>query len=301
MTPSVADRATRIQPRTDTPVRSARLSGPSRRLDARVNAVRPDLVDIALAGTVIAPRFAAGVAMSCGPSVAMLHAAPGDDAMATSALLPGENFIVFDLAHGWAWGQCVHDAYVGWVRATALCPAVTTTHRVTVATTVVFTAPDIKAGVAATLPLNARITVSEDDASGDFVTALGGYIHRRHISPLATTSNDPARLALGFVGSPYVWGGRTRDGIDCSGLIQAVLIASGIKCPRDSDQQANAFPAIGNGDRRRGDLIVFPGHIGILADAETMIHANAYWMATVVEPLADAAKRLTPTGFHRPS
>lgn len=293
MTTSVKDAA---PPR----IRQGHLSGPSRRLDARINAVRADLADLTLVGSVIAPRYTDGVAMTCGPVVAMLHASPDSGSIATTSLLPGEAFTVFDFARGWAWGQCGHDGYVGWVLASSLGPTTPVSHRVSAVAANVFAAPDIKSKPVLTLPLNALIAVKDGLAAGDFAAALSGFIHRRHLAPKTAKATDPVRLALGFVGSPYVWGGRTRDGIDCSGLTQAVLLATGIACPRDSDQQTAEFPAIDPADRCRGDLVFFPGHVGILADADTLIHANAWWMATVVEPLADVAARLAPSGFARP-
>jgi cell wall-associated NlpC family hydrolase len=279
-------------------IRRGHLAGPSRRLDQRVHAIRPDLADIALAGIVTAPRFAEGVAMRGVVASAMLRSAPEDAAVAVSALLFGEEFIVFDLAHGWAWGQCRHDGYVGWLRAPGLgttgAPAM---HVVSTPTAAIFAAPDIKARVVGTLPLNARLVATEGEI---FVAAAGGHVHRRHVAPADTVLDDPAAVALGFVGSPYVWGGRTRDGIDCSGLTQAALRACGVACPRDSDQQADVFMTVAPAERRRGDLVVFSGHVGILADPLTLIHANAHWMATVVEPLADVVTRFEPTGYRRP-
>ncbi|QYE34791.1 C40 family peptidase [Polymorphobacter sp. PAMC 29334] len=282
-------------------IRQAHLAGPSRRLDPRTHAVRPDLADIGLAGIVVAPRFADGVVMHAVVAAAMLRTAPEDNATAVSAVLFGEKFTVFDVAHGWAWGQCDHDSYVGWVRASAIKPGmVSPTHRVTAPTAAIFARPDIKTRVVGSLPLNARLAASA--AGADFVAAGGGFVHRRHVSELGNPiaeSLDPVTIALGFIGTPYVWGGRTRDGIDCSGLTQAVLIAHGIACPRDSDQQRDAFAPVDPANRRRGDLVVFPGHVGILADPLTLVHANAYWMAAVVEPLADVVARIEPVGYRR--
>lgn len=280
--------------------KQARLVGPSSVLDRRVNAARADLADAALAGVVAASRYADGTVMCCGAAVAMLHAGPDAATTAVSALLPGERFTVFDQSGGWACGQCAHDRYVGWLCADALlAPSDPPTHRIGAATAAVFAAPDIKSRVVATLPLNAVVAVS--GVAGNFVAAAGGYIHRRHLGAISEVADDPVDVALGFVGTPYVWGGRTRDGIDCSGLTQAALIACGIACPRDSDQQRAAVGhEVPSGERRRGDLACFPGHVGLLVDADTLIHANAYWMSTTVEPLADVTARVAVTGFRRP-
>ncbi len=278
--------------------RRGHLAGPSRPLDRRINAIRDDLADAALAGCVVAPRYAGGVSRRCVVPGAMLRAGPNAAARAVSELLFGEAFTVFDIADGWAWGQCGADRYVGWVRLAALGEAAEATHWIAAASAPVFAEPDIKSPVGLRLPLNAQVAAA---AAGEaFVAAAGGFIHHRHVLPLAQRHDDPAAVALAFVGTPYVWGGRSRDGIDCSGLTQAVLTACGIATPRDSDQQAAAFATIAAADRRRGDLVSFPGHVGILADTDTLIHATAFWMATVAEPLAAATARLAPTAFHRP-
>lgn len=280
------------------------LAGPSRRLDRRINAVRDDLANAALAGVVTAPRYADGVYRRGAVPAAMVRSAADDDAVAVSAVLFGEVFVVFDVVGGvggWCWGQCLDDGYVGWVRTAALAaPGVAAvSHVVAAPVAPVFARAEIKANVVATLPLGARIAVVSGSTDA-FVATAAGFIHHRHLRAVTEPASDPVAIALGFVGTPYVWGGRTRDGLDCSGLTQLALRACGVFCPRDSDQQAAAFPAVPAGQRRRGDLVAFPGHVGILADAETLVHANAYWMAVVVEPLADAAGRLAASGFHRP-
>jgi len=299
MTASVIGNGPGGRPRT----RQARIAGPSRLIDRRVNAIRSDLADARLADVAIAPRYAEGVFQRCDVMVATLRSAPAAGAVAVSELLFGEAFAVFDVVSGdggrWAWGQCLHDGYVGWVCADALgAMGRAASHSVAVPAATVFAAADIKSPVVRTLPLNARLAV--DAVAGDFVAVHGGFLSARHVAPIGATSGDPVALALGFVGTPYVWGGRTRDGIDCSGLTQAVLGAAGVFCPRDSDQQAAAFARIDPAARRRGDLVTFPGHVGILADADTLIHANAHWMATVVEPLAAVVARLAASGIHRP-
>lgn len=270
--------------------RQARLAGVSPRLDPRINAVRADLADIALAGQVIASRYVAPVATRGVLPAATIHATPDRNSVCVTELLFGEAFAVFDRVGSWAWGQCAADDYVGWIHADALTePASEPTTRITAPQGLLFAGPSIKTRVIATLPMGAVVAARAHDA--DFLAVGEAFLHRRHvIGPVG----DTVTLGQSFIGTPYRWGGRTRAGIDCSGLVQAVLHAHGIACPRDSDQQLAAFPAVGVGTARRGDLAAFPGHIGILVDAEHLLHANAFHMSTLVEPLAAVVARLQP-------
>ena len=270
--------------------RGARLSGISRRLDPRVNACRADLADVALSDRVFAARYTTSTLMQCRTAAAPLCADPSHGAARVSELLCGEGFAVFDWRDEWAWGQCAADGYVGWVQAALLVPCdARPTHAIAVAEALVFAAASIKAPVLTTLPLGAAVAVDRSVATFLHVPAWGGWLHRRFVEPPA---GDPASLAHDFLGTPYGWGGRTRHGIDCSGLIQSVLRAHGVACPRDSDQQLAAFPPVPFDQRQRGDLVGFPGHIGILVDADHLLHANAYWMTTCVEPLDAVIARL---------
>lgn len=224
----------------------------------------------------------------------MLHAQPGG--VAVSALLFGEPFAVLDVAAGWAWGRTLVDGYVGFVQADALDVPVAATSRVAAGAALVFEAPDIKSAVVARLPLNARLATRDHDdrfLALEPASSVAGFIHRRHVAPVDRPDHDPLAVARLLLGTPYRWGGRTRDGIDCSGLVQAALLACGIECPRDSDQQRHALGAgVTFDDRRRGDLVFFPGHVGILADAARLLHANAHAMTTCIEPLEAVIGRL---------
>ena len=269
---------------------TSRLSGVSTPLDRRVHAVRGDLADIALAGRVIAPRYAAPVPMRAAAGGTMIHSGPADDSVCTSELLPGEGFAVFDRTGPWAWGQCATDQYVGWVKFADLeASDARPRQRIRVAHALLFSGPSIKAPVAALLPSGSLVEVEPYD--DDFRRCGEAFIHRRHLDAPA---GDAVDFAHNFIGTPYRWGGRTRAGLDCSGLVQTVLGAHGVACPRDSDQQLAAFPAVAFAARRRGDLVAFPGHIGILVDAEHLLHANAFHMTTVTEPLAEVVARLQP-------
>lgn len=218
----------------------------------------------------------------------MMSGAAEAGATAISQILLGEDFHVLDISGGWAWGYCGHDHYVGYVPAASLDVPIIPSHIVTAAIAPVFARADIKAPAVAALTTGARFVGEPLDG---FIAFEGGFIHHRHARPIAGYETDPVAVAERLTGAPYLWGGRSGDGLDCSGLVQMALGLCGIEAPRDSDQQRTLGIDIA-GDLRRGDLIFFPGHVGFMADAERLIHANAYWMRVVTEPLADVIGRL---------
>ena len=223
----------------------------------------------------------------------MLRSAPDDSAQATSQLLHGEGFAVLDIAGRWAWGYCTHDHYVGYVRADTLGPQTAATHIVTAREAPLFSMPDIKSPALGTLSVGARISGTPE---GNFVATPEGHVHLRHVAAIDAPADDPVAIAERLLGAPYLWGGRGAGGVDCSGLVQLALGLCGIDCPRDSDQQRAALGAEIGPDAalRRGDILFFPGHVGLMVDAARMIHANAHWMAVTIEPLADVVDRLRP-------
>lgn len=267
------------------------------KLDPRLFAFRPDLADERLRGRVEAGRFTSGERRQINWPVASVRRRPGQrEPLDTEALL-GETVTVFDEADGFAWVQLDRDSYVGYVPAPALTANVQQmTHRVTALATFVYPIEDIKAPPVTQLPMGARFAVT---AISDRFAALsqGGFVVTRHAATVERSVKDFVDVAERFIGTPYLWGGRTRLGVDCSGLLQASLDAAGIAAPRDSDMQQTALgeellvPDDLEG-LERGDLVFWPGHVAIMADSVMIVHANAHHMAVATEPLRSAATRI---------
>ncbi len=261
--------------------------------DRRVTPARPDLAAAHLKGAVDAPRFAEGEKFSVCAGRASLRVRPGDDAAQDSELLFGEVFTVYDRADGWAWGQAASDLYVGYLREEALAAPFAAQARVSALMAPAFRAADLKTPVRDLLPLNAAVPVLAQD--GDYVKiADGKYLHHRHLAPLM--EKDFVAVAERFAGVAYVWGGKTAAGLDCSGLVQTALQAVGKTAPRDTDMMENVLgEAVPARDVRRGDLVFWKGHMGVMLDESRLLHANAFHMAVAAEPLAEAMARIEKT------
>ncbi|QMW21736.1 C40 family peptidase [Sandaracinobacteroides saxicola] len=259
-------------------------------LDPREAAWRPDLADIALADRIAVPNYVKPVPHRLSAVRAPLHIAPDAAATAASELLHGEAFAVLEIQNGWAWGYGLHDHYVGYLRADTLGPDRPVSHRIGPGDALLFADPRVKAAVVGTLPMGAEIEAFEHDER--FMRLLDGrFIHRRHLLPLTGHPRaDWIGLAQSFLGAPYQWGGRSRAGVDCSGLLQVAAGLTGRPLRRDSDMQfADAATPLEQPER--GAIAYWPGHIGVMLDATTLLHANAHWMTVVAEPLADVIAR----------
>ncbi|AWN48484.1 peptidase P60 [Methylobacterium terrae] len=267
------------------------------RLDPRLTPARPDLADERLRGRVEAARYVPGRPHRIGAPLAPLRRAPDPLAALDSEALRGEAVTVYDVRDGWAFAQLAADGYVGYLPAEALGPAdPAPTHRVAAPRTFLYPAADLKRPVLGALSLGAGVTV--DGLEGRYARLHGGgFVVAGHLAPVDAIEPDFAATALRFLGTPYLWGGRSSLGLDCSGLVQAALAAAGIRAPRDSDQQEAALGApvpvaLDLSGLRRGDLVFWRGHVGMMLDEARLIHANGHHMAVAVEPLAEAEGRI---------
>jgi cell wall-associated NlpC family hydrolase len=270
--------------------------------DPRLTPARGDLAAKYLEGKVKADRFVAGETFEVVDAIAPLREKPATDAALLTQALKGERVTIYDRnGEGYAWGQLNSDRYVGWLPDSALArPAAPPTHKITAIRTFAFPGPSIKLPPAETLPMGAMVTVvREDDTFA--VTREVWYLPKPHLAGLDQREPDFVTVAERFVGTPYLWGGKSSFGIDCSGLVQIALNAAGTACPRDTDMQQNGLgrplDAAESKNLQRGDLIFWKGHVAIARDALTIVHANAYHMATAIEPTSDAIARIKATGL----
>ena len=269
-------------------------------LDLRLTPVRRDLAAEHLRGIVDAPRFVEGRKKRIIAASAPLRRSPQADAPLETEALFGEAVTVYDESEGWAWAQLERDQYVGYLPVTALGAPFQPTHRVAALRTHAYPGPAIKAPPRMALSLGALLTVVGRE--GDFVvTQERLYLWSRHLADVDAREPEAVAVAERFLETPYLWGGRTSEGIDCSGLVQTALRAAAVPAPRDSDmQEAGLGEPIALDDPSaplaRGDLIFWKGHVGIMRDSQTLLHANGWHMKTVSEPLGQARERIAASG-----
>jgi cell wall-associated NlpC family hydrolase len=263
---------------------------------SRLLPARPDLAAAGLEGEVQAARFARGEERRVVAPLLDLTLSPDPGAGLATQLLHGEPFTVFETrSDGLSWGQSGWDGYVGYVASAALGAAARgQPRRITARCSHVYSEPHLKARTLAALPASGQVAVVEE-GPGYALLEGGGHVPVQHLAPC---SGDPVDRARRFLGSPYLWGGRSAAGLDCSALVQLAFMVAGIMVPRDSDMQEAALgePLPPDATPARGDLWFWRGHVGMLAAPDMLLHANAFHMAVVEEPLAAAVARIAASG-----
>lgn len=272
--------------------------------DPRMTPYKEGRADQSLQGLFRAKTFVVGDTLGCTRAASAIRTGPNETAEQVNQLLFGERFRVIERSRDYVWGQALRDGYVGYVREADLTPEWRVpTHYVSTLRTYVFSQPNLKSAIVSSLSLNAL--VSADETEGKFARINDmGWVFTGHLSDFAHFAGDHAAVAQTFLHAPYQWGGRESEGIDCSGLVQQALYATGRACPRDSDMQTALGRELEIGpDLKglyRGDLVFWKGHVAIMTDEDRIVHANGHHMKTVIEPLREAVLRIEAAGAGLP-
>lgn len=279
-------------------------------LDRRLHAFRPDLADIALQGEVDAERFVEGEAARVTRPVVALRPQPDLAKGIDTELLLGEAVRIFEERDGWCWVQAESDGYVGYLPADSVSrSAPEPTHIIVPQRSPLYPEPELRKPHVEVLSMGSRVkVVGAAEARGNHYVVLdnGMALYATHVRPIdAPGETDYVDVVAKFVETPYLWGGRSGHGIDCSGLVQLALLMAGKKAPRDTDMQAAGLgEPIEREELRRGDFVFWKGHIAVMEDPETIIHANGHTMTVARENFEAAIQRIgwlynQPTGYRR--
>ncbi|MBD8892315.1 NlpC/P60 family protein [Roseibium litorale] len=272
-------------------------------LDRRRHPVRLDLAAASYKGKVEAASFVEGFRRSVRADVLDLRPAAQLEKGIDTQAVYGEAFQVFEeTPDGWSWGQLGTDGYVGWVRTSGLADSIAPTHRVRALRTFRYPGADLKFPPLGLISLGAMVSVTGYTVTRGLEYALlsdGSAVVARHLVPVGHFENDWVAVAEELIGTPYLWGGRSSLGLDCSALSQIAASFGGHALPRDSDMQAaeagDAIPHEDLSGLKRGDLIFWRGHVAIVRSPDSLLHANGYTMTVAVEPLEAAIKRIAAT------
>lgn len=260
---------------------------------------RPDLAADSLRGVHAAERYAAGTLHQAIRGIVPMRSAPDASRGQATEMLHGETVTVYEIKDGWAWGQLEADGYVGYVEAVALTDRIVTpTHRIRALRAFLYPVPDVKQPPIRALSLGSPVEVVETAQGYGRIRVAGepgGWLPEVALGPFDAIEPDVVATAERFRGVPYLWGGRSSLGVDCSGLAQLAFAAAGIAIERDTYRQVQTAGALVGTDAEvgfeRGDLVYFPGHIGLMVDGETLIHANARAMCVSLDPVRAVAAR----------
>lgn len=279
-------------------------------LDRRLNAYRPDLAEASLRGQVEAERFVEGVSAQVTVPVIALRPQPDLARGIDTELLLGEEITVFERKDGWAWVKAVSDGYVGYLPEDTIKEGLTApTHIVVPQRTFLYPEPELRKPYTGVLSMGSRLRVAGTaEARGNHYVVLedGTAVFAKHVQPIGyNDGGDYVDIAAKFMETPYLWGGRSGLGVDCSSLIQIALLMTGRSAQRDSDMQAAGLgEPIAREELKRGDFVFWKGHAAVMEDAETIIHANGHTMTVARENFAAAVERIGwlyeyPTGYRR--
>jgi cell wall-associated NlpC family hydrolase len=264
--------------------------------DRRLTPSNGRVAHVSLQGHVLAKRYTEGDQARVTQPVADLLAEP--DGRRDRQVILGDHLLVLEIRDDFAFVQSAKDGYCGYVAASALGPARPQTHWVSAPATHLYAAADLKSADQARLTLGSHLCLTAAEHGAFLETIDGLFVPHTHVRPLGDWATDAVAIAESLIGTPYLWGGNSRDGIDCSGLVQASFMACGTACPADSDLQEAAlgFPLAPGAAYRRGDLFCWNGHVALAVGGGRLIHANAHHMAVAYEGIAEAIDRIESHG-----